>query len=316
MRSLSRGMQGPDVLAVQQALNRQRQPGEAALAEDSAFGPNTDAAVRRFQTRARIQVDGIVGPQTRAKLFPLAVATIRALGMRLLRPGSLGFGDRSGSAPQLGGFGPLIPPLGPGLPPPSQPPLPSLNFTGFQPIRYPNMTDPIVSPLAPPDPPALGLQLRLPVHHFELSPGSQISFGRDTDVAFGLTINAVVMIGDEDAPRHQEFSSGISTSTPGLFQGGDWTVTWFFQLTHVEQLGRSGNFSWQPNGQVGFTPGFNPLISASVTPLALSWDATKFLSFQIGAGAVVSYSPINSRFVVGGTASAGVVFKFDGPTGR
>jgi peptidoglycan hydrolase-like protein with peptidoglycan-binding domain len=31
---------------------------------DGIFGPNTDALVKDFQTKAQIQVDGIVGPQT------------------------------------------------------------------------------------------------------------------------------------------------------------------------------------------------------------------------------------------------------------
>lgn len=37
---------------------------------DSAFGPNTDSAVRQFQRAMGIDSDGIVGPITRSKLTP------------------------------------------------------------------------------------------------------------------------------------------------------------------------------------------------------------------------------------------------------
>jgi peptidoglycan hydrolase-like protein with peptidoglycan-binding domain len=35
-----------------------------ALAVDGEFGPNTQYAVKSWQKRAKIDVDGIVGPQT------------------------------------------------------------------------------------------------------------------------------------------------------------------------------------------------------------------------------------------------------------
>jgi tyrosinase len=51
---------------VQSSLN---QVNGERLAVDGIFGPLTWAAVRRFQTRARITVDGIVGPQTEGALM-------------------------------------------------------------------------------------------------------------------------------------------------------------------------------------------------------------------------------------------------------
>ncbi len=50
------------------------------LAEDGVFGPRTDAAVRSFQRKQGIQVDGIVGDQTRGKLAPFSAATSDGFG--------------------------------------------------------------------------------------------------------------------------------------------------------------------------------------------------------------------------------------------
>ncbi len=56
---------GPDVLAVQRRLAALGfDPGPT----DGEYGPATEHAVREFQQAAGIQVDGIVGPETRAAL--------------------------------------------------------------------------------------------------------------------------------------------------------------------------------------------------------------------------------------------------------
>lgn len=58
-------MTGADVAAVQKRLIQLGyNPGKA----DGIYGPNTAAAVKAFQKAVRIEVDGIVGPVTRAKL--------------------------------------------------------------------------------------------------------------------------------------------------------------------------------------------------------------------------------------------------------
>ncbi|MGH2743641.1 MAG: peptidoglycan DD-metalloendopeptidase family protein, partial [Thermoleophilaceae bacterium] len=54
------GSQGELVAHVQKALQ---------LTADGVFGAQTDAAVRQYQTRAGLEVDGIVGPATWAALF-------------------------------------------------------------------------------------------------------------------------------------------------------------------------------------------------------------------------------------------------------
>jgi len=54
-RSLKRGSRGPLVVQVQQKLG---------VPADGVFGPQTGRAVRRFQARKHLTVDGIVGMQT------------------------------------------------------------------------------------------------------------------------------------------------------------------------------------------------------------------------------------------------------------
>lgn len=64
-RMLRRGHRGEDVRWVQRRLQMHAfQPGPA----DGVFGKRTDAAVRAFQTAKKLEIDGIVGPQTRKAL--------------------------------------------------------------------------------------------------------------------------------------------------------------------------------------------------------------------------------------------------------
>ena len=66
---LERGDTGDDVLVLQQELNRVFPRYKTTpVPTDRTFGPETEAAVREFQERADIGVDGIVGPETRAAL--------------------------------------------------------------------------------------------------------------------------------------------------------------------------------------------------------------------------------------------------------
>jgi peptidoglycan hydrolase-like protein with peptidoglycan-binding domain len=78
-RMLRRGCFGNDVSALQERLHELGyDPGSA----DGAFGPVTETAVRALQAAARIRVDAIVGPETRATLaaakpLPAASPAIR-----------------------------------------------------------------------------------------------------------------------------------------------------------------------------------------------------------------------------------------------
>ncbi len=67
MPLLRTGSRGPDVVALQNALNRALVPNPG-LTADGVFGARTDAAVRAFQTQRRIAADGVVGPITQCVL--------------------------------------------------------------------------------------------------------------------------------------------------------------------------------------------------------------------------------------------------------
>jgi hypothetical protein len=304
MRNLSIGDRGPDVVALQQGLNVRRTSQEAALVEDGIFGPKTDAAVRRFQQRNALVVDGVVGPKTRTTLFPLAVVTMRAFGMRLREPSLFAPRPDRFAGLMTGGLTLGANPVssGPSLLPPLTP-----TFSGYQGQAYPGLGLPMQTPVLGPPPAVPGL--RIPVHHFEISPGGSISLGRPLDVSFGLTLSAVIMLGPEDG-RHQEFSTGIITSTPGVFQGGDWTVGWFAQLTHVEQLGRDSNWSWQPNAQVVAGHGVLPFLSVTASPANVQVDLNKTISLSFGGPSVTATLNPEGGSLSWGLGSFGVVGKF------
>lgn len=104
-RALRRGKRGWDVAALQFMLRRRgARPGSI----DGGFGSSTKRAVRRFQRRAGLPADGVVGP-----------ATLRAL--RRSRPGrrrtvrrrSGGFGGAVGGRVLF--FRPLVAPMGDGF---------------------------------------------------------------------------------------------------------------------------------------------------------------------------------------------------------
>ena len=61
MEWIQQGSQGDDVLTVQKKLQAMGfDPGPI----DGIFGSKTTSAVRRFQEKHGLQVDGIVGPET------------------------------------------------------------------------------------------------------------------------------------------------------------------------------------------------------------------------------------------------------------
>lgn len=74
MTTLKNGSRGNEVKTLQEALNK---AGNYGLATDGIFGAKTDAAVKDFQRKNKLGVDGIVGPQTWTALgFKTTVSTV------------------------------------------------------------------------------------------------------------------------------------------------------------------------------------------------------------------------------------------------
>jgi Putative peptidoglycan binding domain/Lytic transglycolase len=67
-RTLSEGSEGPDVGTLQSILSAR---GYGDIETTGRFDAATASAVRRFQSEAGLQTDGVVGPQTRPKLLAL-----------------------------------------------------------------------------------------------------------------------------------------------------------------------------------------------------------------------------------------------------
>src|SRR6516162_1975023 len=81
LRNLSCGMAGPDVMAIQQGLNKFY--NQCLLDTDGAFGDETNSVVCQFQEeQGMVPPDGIVGPITRSALFPYVAATVNIWATR------------------------------------------------------------------------------------------------------------------------------------------------------------------------------------------------------------------------------------------
>jgi Putative peptidoglycan binding domain/CHAP domain len=78
-------MQGPDVAQIQEKLTAL---GYAPGPIDAAYGPTTASAVRAFQRDNKLEVDGVVGPETRKALR--SARKPRELAGIVRKPSSLG----------------------------------------------------------------------------------------------------------------------------------------------------------------------------------------------------------------------------------
>jgi zinc D-Ala-D-Ala carboxypeptidase len=72
-RTLRQGTTGADVveLQIRVAGFASNGPSQTRVVVDGAFGPGTDAAVRRFQAAYGLVADGVVGPNTHSRLNAL-----------------------------------------------------------------------------------------------------------------------------------------------------------------------------------------------------------------------------------------------------
>ena len=115
-RTLSQGMTGQDVRALQDVLNFHIRRGQPLLV-DGVFGAMTNARVLEFQRVNGLKVDGLVGPKTNAQLFevtelPIPIVFVPTLQLnppRLGRSGNFGI-QPPRLIPQLQWPGPPIPP--------------------------------------------------------------------------------------------------------------------------------------------------------------------------------------------------------------
>jgi Peptidase family M23/Putative peptidoglycan binding domain len=83
-RPMRRGHRGWDVAALQFLLHER---GFEPNGFDGGFGPNTENAVRRFQTAAHIGIDGIAGPTTLSAVRGKQIVTTSPIGpVRFFRP--------------------------------------------------------------------------------------------------------------------------------------------------------------------------------------------------------------------------------------
>jgi hypothetical protein len=96
-RPMHLGQRGWDVAALQFLLHER---GFEPNGFDGGFGPNTQNAVRRFQTAAHIGVDGVAGPTTIRALRGNQIVTTNPIGpVRFFRPVPGAVGDGFGWIP-------------------------------------------------------------------------------------------------------------------------------------------------------------------------------------------------------------------------
>jgi len=223
-RTLSLGSAGPEVRAVQDALNYQIRRG-APLVVDGKFGLKTDARVREFQKAARLQVDGIAGQQTQNALFEVTEVTLPILFLPRLQLTPPTFGK-----PGLGIQPPrLIPQLQwPGPPIPAPPPF--VFGAGFRLgqnslASLPNFTLPSN---------ALGIKITAPTRKDSLDPAVQ---SRQA---------LVEMI--EDLPVNSKFKAFLASQIPQAVtkisppsSGFQWGVDPLFNPLDPTGFGVTGN---------------------------------------------------------------------------
>lgn len=317
IRDLVMGMTGPDVKAIQDALNVQPGLKSPRVEAKGVFGPKTDAKVREFQALKHLKVDGIVGKDTRLALFPVGVATATIVGVRRPRPDF----HRS---PQD-----RYPSVMPGkLTPPSLDKPVDLdgvqrhveNPTAFQPVKIPGVGQPLFARVLPDS--ILGFDF----NHMELVPGGQVTLpGLNRNLsphqdAFSLTLQSIYQRGPDDG-ANITLTGGFNLAAPVPWFGGDpgpWTLAPFLQLTDVDRFWHFGNWHfWQPYAQAGaqfnLSRSVHPSLTGALFPVNIGYDAKEDITFQFGAGLTFTLDLSNRQFTAARQAAFGVSIKFGKP---
>ena len=348
MRDLAIGMSGPDVRALQEGLNTRSESIASPIAVDGVFGPETDQAVREFQKRQQLDVDGVVGRETRPSIFHLALVTATIFGQKINSGQSL-MNRPSLKDRVIAGFSPGKLQLG--VPPaPEYTPRtltipddirkemmdwatrPSGNVINipddvrrqmmnpkFYPIQFAQLSKPLAAPHIP--------EVTLPssnsgawkYDHCELQSGGQtvFPFTRSRQDSFVLTAQCIVSKGTPEG-KHVESTVGVQAGEPlNATAGSDaWTFNPFWQVTDVDRIGALSNFHWwQPYAQVGMAFGrdINPTITVNAVPFNLSFEATKFLTLALAGGMFMNFDTTTGRVLLGPMFTFSVNLKFGRP---
>ncbi len=335
LRSVSKGMNGPDVKAVQEGLNKYY--GKKVLDPDGAFGDNTDRVVRQFQQENNLAVDGVSGPVTRSVLFPLVGATVNFWARRRSASFSLG-------VPQL--TMPSLPFLPSRMPPPGQP-LPHLELTRPSLLGTPAATStldlnfPLGATMTYPQNELIrpaGLPDAVPVPRVATPPGGRIvvdwqqlaqtqrqftGLFRNPQDSFAIGWQSVFKRKQVDPNAHHlEIATGCLLQSPIGFQDAqrnDFTIACFAQATWVESLGHAGIFQWAPyvqaQGQANATGPLNAMGTLGGFPLNFNFDMGSIgfddVTLQAGVGVTggLMFTPQGLRSTWGPTVGLGMTGK-------
>jgi peptidoglycan hydrolase-like protein with peptidoglycan-binding domain len=336
IRNLSFGSKGPDVKAVQEALNYRRRREDPCIKPDGDFGKHTRAAVLAFQERFDLVTDGIVGYHTRKALFPLVgfttylgvsrsrgaygdfpdpagtrgialASTAGGLKAKGLSAGGLkGAGFTGGGLKAKGDAGGDVPdpdpsPLLPLLPPLTDPfsaPMKPLNLTGFS-IPVPSMPETLFG--LPQDQAQVQAGGQFTARHFWVNkPGSP-----NPSLAAVLAIQQVYAR-NKDQPGHLEVALGVQALGTFLAQTSDGVglaVQPYIQFTWADPFWRRGMFHLvAPFAQISAQT--DPKLSdatfgVGLFPVNISMDLSDRLSIIGQAGVVGGWDLAAKRGEIG-----------------
>jgi peptidoglycan hydrolase-like protein with peptidoglycan-binding domain len=324
IRDLATGMSGPDIKAIQDALNVQFGLKSPRLDHDGVFGPKTDAKVREFQALKHLKVDGIVGKDTRLALFPVGVATVTIVGVKQPRPS---FHRASGDR---------YPGVMPGkLTPPSL--YKPVDLDGVKRhvensmathdggmVKIPGASQPFFARILPDS--ILGFDY----NHMELVPGGQVTlpglFSLDPSLsprqdAFSLTLQAIYQRGLDDGPNKTLTLGSSLTKSVSLLGGdpGPYTLApLFIQLSDVDRFLHLGQWHlWQPyaaaGAQFNLSRPYQPSLTGAAFPVNIGYDLNDNITFQFGAGLTFTLDLSKGQFTAAPQATFGLSIKFGRP---